>query len=118
MSCCDQRPAIVAGGNLEAPPFVDMNEVRVYRDLHAALMKCRGCGQLWLVDAFDRYADLVAVQVDRKLEDREADEALERARESCIVSQRGGYSEDLCSWRGCSKKAIRGMIVCYEHSPK
>lgn len=115
MSCCREEPEVVAASEA-TPPFDGMECVTVYPAHFASLRRCGVCGQLWVVDAWDRYARLAAFKVEEIPEPHVIEPLQERAYDRLAESDAGGLSAQQCLWSGCGNMALRGMKVCGHHA--
>ena len=66
------------------------------------LYRCRGCGQLWRVDAWDS-------PIAMKIAERET------WRTFAVPALPSRKSNEPCAWQGCANRAIDGMAICAEH---
>lgn len=115
MACCDDKPDLMHASN-STSPFSTMERVRCYKEHFANLMRCQSCGQLWVVDEWDKYANLAAFKVATVHDDVEIAGLLSRTHERLVILDAGGFSNDDCMWTGCRRKALNGMKVCSQHS--
>lgn len=115
MSCCDKRSEVTSASESTAP-FKDMESAESYAEHFASCYRCKRCGQLWVVDAWDKYARLAAFKVEEIPGKDEVAGMLLRAHEQLALKDAGGVAEGECLWSGCTNKAIKGMWVCFEHS--
>jgi len=77
------------------------------------LSKCPNCGQLWIVDEWDKYS----FQIASKTETRSGWEKNENLtlRKELLIKERGGLIDKECVWAGCSGKTVKGVAYCIEH---
>jgi len=97
-------------------PFNTMALLHCFSKHWANLMQCKQCGQLWIVDEWDKYAHLAAFKVASRPEEHEIADLLYHAHERLAVQDAGGYANEECAWICCANKALKGMKVCYRHS--
>ena len=114
MNNCDQLPNLMHG-HRACPPFSNMIEVRCYLKNWAYLLKCADCGQLWIVDEWDKFQNLIALKVYHEPNDDEVKAVLDDAHERMAITNAGGLSNNDCTWVGCSNKAINQMKICHYH---
>ena len=79
------------------------------------LLKCNDCGQLWQVDAYDKFAHGLAIKFF-ETEEKWLPIPDKEIRKEIITANYGGISEKECSWHGCKNKALANLILCTDHA--
>lgn len=77
------------------------------------LYSCPECGILWAIDEWDKYQ----YQVVSRVKDRStwsSDQRIEEGKQLLLVS-RGGTSDEMCIWSGCTEKRVKGVVYCLDH---
>jgi hypothetical protein len=111
MACaCATLPNAFYGS--EAPAgFLDSLEEQACSDWRR-LCICPECGTPWAVDEWDKFAVQVACRVgDPAVWPQE----IERARRTLLLQSRGGLTDQVCMWKGCDRKRVKGSAYCLEH---
>jgi hypothetical protein len=114
MSCCENKPDLIHASK-STPPFKTMEQLHCFTNHWACLVRCKQCDQLWVVDEWDKYANLAAFKVSGIPGKNEIEDLLCKAHERLTVQDVGGLSNAECVWAGCSNKALKGIKVCYQH---
>ncbi len=77
------------------------------------LMECPECGQLWRVDARDKYQTQFAIKLS-SVEGWESIDSVPQQKE-LLLQARGGITDEICIWAGCNGKRVKGVVYCVDH---
>ena len=111
---CDcQRIELWCQGTRSDTRYKSMEQIRVGNWCN--LVRCRDCGQLWQVDAWDKYAHGLAIKYFGIINDWEKIPDIE-IRKTAMIDNHGGLSENKCQWQGCNNQALKDMSICVEHA--
>ena len=94
-------------------PYNNMEQIKVGDWCY--LVHCKDCGQLWQVDAWDKYAHGLAIKFFGAVEDWERLPDIE-IRKTAMINNHGGLSDKDCQWSVCKNKALKDMAICVEHA--
>ena len=108
---CKQLQPLVDLENVGKEWMADFTEIEVGNWVH--LQRCPVCGQLWRVDAWDKYQPQYAVKLSTSdgWQAFDATPLLKRQ----MIENRGGVSNERCMWRNCEAKQVKGSAFCVEH---
>jgi hypothetical protein len=77
------------------------------------LVECPRCGQLWIVDFWDKYQTVYAVKIASKSDWEQFDsKALIKAR---MIENRGGLTDEKCMWAKCDNRQLKSSAFCVDH---
>ena len=96
----------------EAPPDFKHQIELIAKDDWATLYRCNGCGSLWAIDKSDKYHWQVSTRVESVEGWRAATDA---QRKQLLLDSRGGEDADVCTWAGCDKNRVKGVVYCIDH---
>jgi hypothetical protein len=102
-------------GTRSDPPFKNMEQIKVGDWCY--LVWCKNCGQLWQVDAWDKYSYGLAIKYSGTIEDWKRLSDIDIRKEAMIINH-GGLSDNECQWSRCKNKALKDMAICVEHAYK
>ena len=92
------------------PCFKTFQEIDWKKDAGVKLVKCPECGQHWQLDQWDKYHSGLAVKIQAPESWGQYDD--KNVRIAYLVKRRGGLSEQICAWQGCTNKALTGLAYC------
>lgn len=111
MSCeCAKLSEIV---RIADHPEIEHGSEELEREGWFWLVRCRSCGQLWSLDAWDKYQTQFAIKFAHREGWREFDTTA--LRKQYLVQSRGGVTDEPCIWSGCSGRRVRGVVYCADH---
>lgn len=87
---------------LESNPKIWM---KLYKNLET--------GQLWVIDVWDKYIWQMAFKIKEK--ENWENINFEKYRKKLLLKNRGGLQNEICIWKGCSKKRVKGVKYCIDH---
>jgi hypothetical protein len=79
-------------------------------DAWVTLKQCPSCGQHWQLDEWDKYQTGLAIKIETPENWKTYDDT--NVRVDFLIQNRGGFSDELCMWQGCSNKALKGLAYC------
>jgi len=115
MICCEKMSEYIEASN-QSKPFKSMEQMHCYTKHWCDLKRCPNCGQLWVVDEWDKYQLLVAFKVPAFPSKEQIEGLVQKYHEKLAVDKHGGYSDKKCKWTGCKNFALKNKYVCYKHS--
>ena len=111
MGCaCATLPNALYGSDAPAG-FINSLKEQAYDDW-CKLCRCPECGTLWGVDEWDKFAVQVACRVGDPAHWRQE---IEQSRRALLLQSRGGLTDEVCMWKGCDRKRVKGSAYCIEH---
>ena len=76
------------------------------------LLQCSDCESIWQVDRWDKHQVSLCIRIEYSKNWQKFD--CTEVRKKYISTNRGGKSIDICRWKDCNKRAIKGMAFCEE----
>jgi len=112
MNCtCDKYGTLLYYDEL--PNDFEKNLQKVDSSTWHELFKCQTCNQLWRIDIQDRLQVRFVLKIPKIELWQEFDQT--NLTKSKLLDYRGGMSNNICIWEGCSKNQVKGVVYCIDH---
>ena len=111
MKCKCSKLKERVSGYREDSYFSNFNEIGQTDKGWRVILQCPKCGQLWLVDVFDKVQSLYAFKIDKP---EDSGKSFFEIHEKYLIEARGGYSHKKCMMAGCGNNALQNLAYCPE----
>ncbi len=111
--CHDQIQYLT--GHIGDANFSKMEKISIDKSGWIHFVKCKKCGQLWMVDEFDKDGKVYGVKIESIPSEAEIIIIKLCVKEKELIKVYNGYSELICSYSGCNNKALNSIKVCALH---
>lgn len=114
MSCdCINYPNHIYRHDLPESFISKLEEKEVSLEQWKSLYECKICGQLWVIDVWEKYNPGIALKIKNPNGWDNLD--VIPFEKELLLKSRGGTTDEKCIMKNCSNHRVNGVVYCLDH---